>query len=75
MLLYKDIKNALAKVYGVQKGNSLRRINVLIWMICGLIKRGKSHLSDLGSEFPEDIVPTAIGMESNVKKVKRWLTN
>ena len=75
MLLYKDIKKALLKVYGSQQGNSFRRCRILLWMLCGAIKRGKSHLKDLGSEFPEDIVPIAIGMESRVKKVKRWLTN
>lgn len=40
-------------------------------MICGLIRRGKSHLKDLsslGSEFPQ-----LIHLESRVKKAKRWL--
>ena len=39
-------------------------------MICGLIRTGKSHLKDLGSEFPE-----LIHLESRVKKAKRWLQN
>jgi hypothetical protein len=39
-------------------------------MICGLIRSGKSHLKDLGTEFPE-----LIHLESRVKKVKRWLQN
>jgi len=56
--------------YGPQQGNDLRRTKVLISMLCGVIKTGKSYLHSLGSEFSG-----SIDLESRVKRVKRWLIN
>ncbi len=70
MFLYKSIKKALISAYGNPQGNSLRRVNTLIAMICGAIKTSESYLHSLGSELPQDI-----DSESRVKNVKRWLTN
>lgn len=45
-------------------------MNTLIFLICGMIRTGKSHLHEVGSELPG-----LIDLESRVKRVKRWLTN
>lgn len=61
-------KKALRSAYGKQQGNALRRTNCLTWMICGLIKSGKSHLNEIASGLPH-----STDLESRVKKIKRWL--
>jgi len=60
----------LTNAYGTPQGNSLRRMNTLVAMICGAIKTSKSYLHSLGSELQQDI-----DSESRVKNVKRWLTS
>ena len=62
-------KKALRSAYNHPQGNALRRMNTLAWMLCGIIKTGKSHYHSLGSCFTEKI-----DFESKVKKVKRWIT-
>ena len=37
------------------KGNALKRINTLSGLVSGMIRKGSSHLPDIGSGLTQDI--------------------
>lgn len=54
--LYNRIQQRLADLSGkTPQGNTLKRLNLLSGLICGMIRKGNSSLPDIGSGIPKDI--------------------
>ena len=69
--LYKEIQVRLSNRGSVEKdGNSIRRINTLSGLVSGMIRKGKSHLPDIGSGLRKNI-------DANSKTIaaKRFIGN
>jgi len=70
--LYKDMLSMLTKAsYIKPSGNHLRRLNVLVGMICSCRKTKSSSLEGLSDKKSE----RAKQSESQVKQTKRWLSS
>ena len=52
------------------KGNALKRINTLSGLVSGMIRKGSSHLSAIGSGLPQPI-----NCSSKTKAAKRFVEN
>lgn len=69
--LYNQLRRSLCSVYEVPpQGNELKRINTLCGMIAGMIRKGSSHMADIGSGLPQNI-------DANSREVaaKRFVDN
>ena len=69
--LYCKIQSRLVNLSPIApQGNALKRINNLSGFICGMIRKGSCHLSDIGSGLPQDINDT-----SKETAAKRFVEN
>lgn len=69
--LYSQVNAALCGVSGnTVQGHALKRLNTLSGLICGMIRKGSSHLADIGTGLPQDI-------DAHSKEIaaKRFLEN
>lgn len=69
--LYKEIQFRLSKVGSIPKdGNAIKRINTLSGLVSGMIRKGSSHLPDIGSGLRKNI-------DANSKTIaaKRFIEN
>ncbi len=70
-MFYKDVKKWLIKHQPEPpKGNALRRLNTLAFLISALIKSGRASLQSIGNAMEGDT-----DIESRIKRAKRWLNN
>jgi hypothetical protein len=69
--LYQEIQLRLSEVGCISKdGNAIKRINTLSDLVRGMIRKGSSHLPDIGSGLCENI-------DANSKTIaaKRFVEN
>lgn len=69
--LFTEVQRSLSSISGqAAQGHELKRLNNLSGFICGMIRKGSSHLSEIGSGLPKNI-------NSNSKTVaaKRFVEN
>lgn len=53
--LYNRVYRRLFSLSGQPTGNDLKRIKSLSGFVCGMIRKGSSHLPDIGSGLPQNI--------------------
>ncbi|MGK0391053.1 MAG: hypothetical protein ACI94Y_003814 [Maribacter sp.] len=69
--LYQEIQLRLSKVGSIPKnGNAIKRINTLSGLVSGMIRKGSSHLPDIGSGLCKNI-----GANSKTIATKRFVEN
>lgn len=69
--VFRRIQSQLVSVSGTNpSGNALKRINTLSGLVNGMIRKGSSHLPDLGSGIPKNI-----DARSKTTAAKRFVAN
>lgn len=67
---FKRIKTQLEQLSGNPQGHAAARINRLSGLVNGMVRKGSSHLVDLGSGIPENI-----DANSKTTAAKRFISN
>lgn len=67
---FRRIKTQLQQLSGNPQGHALKRIDTLSGLINGMIRKGSSHLTDLGSGIPKNI-----DANSKTTAAKRFVSN
>lgn len=69
--LYREVNHLLTSWSPTPvQGHAAKRLNNLSGFICGMIRKGKPHLSDIGKGLPQDI-----DSESKTASAKRFVSN
>ncbi len=68
---YRAIRNSLLQGLGPMKGHSMRHLNTLAALICGIVGSRHVHLSKVASHAPAH----GALQESLVMRLRRWLQN
>jgi hypothetical protein len=69
--VFKEIQSRLVSLHEIApQGNALKRINTLSGLVSGMIRKGSSHLPDIGSGLPKNI-----DANSKTTAAKRFIDN
>lgn len=69
--VFQQIQTRLVNLSEVRpEGNALKRLNTLSGLVSGMIRKGSSHLPDIGSGLPQNI-----NADSKTVAAKRFVEN